>query len=178
LSTRIIDLEADAAYNVDLLPASAPIFIAGLLSALIWPLAWLTRRARGIAADATHVTKRAPFWLTLAALASVACAYPFVEIAYIDAHPAAWLANGIPSEAWPTFLLLTLVLVATPFAAGAVASEAAAVKLSVAQLLHRGLVLASLIAVIASFWRLGVITQLPAHLVDEAAQSVSLLTGL
>ncbi|MFM9865192.1 MAG: alpha/beta fold hydrolase [Micropepsaceae bacterium] len=178
LATRIVELEADAAYNPDLLPASEPVFIAALLSAFVWPLAWLARRTRGVEVEATRFTKRSPFWLTLAALSTVLCAYPFVQIAYVNGSPAAWLSNGIPSEAWPTFLLLSLVVMATPLAGGAMISEALAKKLSVLQLLHRGLVLVSLIAALASFWRLGALAQLPAHLMDEIGQNVGLVTGI
>ncbi len=177
LATRLIELNEQAAYNVDLLPASAPVFIVGLLSALAWPIAWLARQALGPTPESGDFVVRSPFWLALAAFASIACAYPFIKVAYIDEYPTIWLSNGIPAEAWPTFLLLVLVVAATVGGGRTFISEASAGKVHVAQLLHRGLVLASLIAVLASFWRLGAIAQLPSHLLDEVGQSVSLLVG-
>ncbi len=175
LATRVIEVDENAAYNLASLPATSFVFLAGLLSAFVWPLAWLGNRSRENPLSARPIAKRSALWLTLATIAAIACAYPFVEIAYAGTSMQ-WQSDGVPAEAWPTFLLLSLVAVATLLAALTLPAEVPA-GATIPQLFHRGLVLASLAAVLFSAWRLGVLSQLPAHLFDEAALVISGATG-
>jgi hypothetical protein len=175
LATRVIEVDENAAYSLASLPATSFVFLAGLVSAFAWPLAWLGGRRGAHPLSARPIAKRSTLWLTLATIAAIACAYPFVEIAYADTS-IQWQTDGLPAETWPTFLLLSLVAVATLLAALALPAEVAA-GATIPQLFHRGLVLASLAAVLFSAWRLGVLSQLPAHLFDEAALVISGATG-
>lgn len=161
IATRVIAIDEYAAYNVDALPASSYIFTVALLSSLIWPAAWLMGR------QSAAPWGRSALWLTIAAMGMIAWAYPAVEAFYTTQDAEwRWPRYGIPVEAWPTFLGILLLAGATLVGFTLTLREWGERALSVAQLFHRGFVLAGLAAVFISLWQLGLLSEAPSHALD------------
>lgn len=161
IATRVIAIDEYAAHNVDALPASSYIFTVALLSSLIWPAAWLMGR------HSSAPWRHSALWLTIAAMGMIAWAFPAVEAFYTTKDADwRWPRYGIPAEVWPTFLGILLLAGATLVGLTLTLREWGERALSVAQLFHRGFVLAGLAAVFVSLWQLGLLAEAPSHALD------------
>jgi pimeloyl-ACP methyl ester carboxylesterase len=175
-ATGVISFDAGLAWQPDALPASSFVFLAGLLSALLWPAAW-TYAALAERRFTQHEPwwRRASFWLALAALGLIAWAYP-VAASLLEAPDTLnmWMRYGIPIESWPTFPALVLIIAAGAIGTWRLVAEAQSGMLTTLQLAHRGFVVAALIAVLVSLWQLGMLAQLPELALDQ----IKLLTEI
>jgi pimeloyl-ACP methyl ester carboxylesterase len=165
LATRLIDIDT----TTEPVPLYTLLLIFALVlsSAIIWPIAWLQGRFAG-EFNTIHFTKRSGFWLTVSAVATLVALYPLVKIAYSnDFQSLTWMYDGIPAEAWPEFLLLPISVGFAGTAGWFFLHEIRNGVGSILQLLHRGLVFASLIAVAMYLWRCGLLSELPWHIFDE-----------
>jgi pimeloyl-ACP methyl ester carboxylesterase len=174
-ATGVITFDAQLALQPDAFPAGSWIFLVGLLSAVLWPAAWTYS-----AVAQRHVTRLAPrwqrasFWLSLAALGLIAWVYP-VAAAVLETPDilTTWMRYDIPIESWPAFPALLLIILAGAIGTWRLITEAQDGALTTLQLAHHGYVVAALVAVFASFWQLGMLTQLPELAVNE----IKLLLG-
>jgi pimeloyl-ACP methyl ester carboxylesterase len=175
-ATGVISFDAQLTSQPDALPASSFVFLAGLLSALLWPAAWTYAAvAERRFAQSEPWWRRASFWLACAALGLLAWAYP--AAASVLEEPSVvytWMRYGIPLESWPTFPALLLIIAAGAIGSWRLIVEARNGTLTTLQLAHRGFVVAALIAVLVSLLQLGMLAQLPELALDQ----VKLLTEI
>jgi len=175
-ATGVVAFDAQLVWQPDALPASSFVFLAGLLSALLWPAAW----TYAAVADRRFTQsepwwRRASFWLACAALGLIAWAYPVAASLFEEPNVAdTWMRYGIPIESWPTFPALPLIIAAGAIGAWRLIAEARNGALTTLQLAHRGFVVAALVAVLVSLWQLGTLAHLPELALDE----IRLLTGI
>lgn len=175
-ATGVIAFEAQLTSPPDALPANAWVYLAGLLSAILWPAAW-TYGALARRPFAQHAPwwQRASFWLSLAALGLIAWAYPVAAaVAETPELFDTWIRYGIPIESWRAFPALAAVIAAGAVGTWRLIAEAQGGTLTTLQLVHRGFVAAALVAVFVSLWQLGVLAQVPEHAMAE----IKLLTGI
>jgi hypothetical protein len=175
-ATSVISFDAQLALRPDALPVSSWIFLIGLFSAVLWPAAW-TYGAVTQRRVARHAPwwQRASFWLSLTALGLFAWAYP-VAASIVETPDIVdtWASYGIPIEAWPTYPLLSLIMIAGLIGTWRLIAEAQSEALTRLQLAHRGLVVGAVVAILAGLWQLGMLAQLP----DLAMNEIKFLTGV
>jgi len=175
-ATGVISFDAQLALSPDALPVSSWAFLIGLFSAVLWPAAWTYGAvARRPVAQHAPWWQRASFWLSLTALGLIAWAYPVAaSIVETPGIVDTWASYGIPIEAWPTYPVLPLIIVAGLIGTWRLIAEAQSEALTRLQLAHRGLVVGAVVAVLVGLWQLGMLTQLP----DLAMNEIKFLTGL
>jgi pimeloyl-ACP methyl ester carboxylesterase len=168
-ATGVISFDAQLVWRPDAMPASSLVFLAGLLSALLWPAAWTyTAVAERRFAQREPWWRRASFWLACAALGLIAWAYPLAASLLEDPNAVdTWMRYGIPIESWPTFPALLLIIATGAVGAWRLVAEARNGSLTTLQLAHRGFVVAALVAVIVSLGQLGMLAQLPELALDQ-----------
>ena len=178
-ATRLIEVDHNAAVDPGYLPASSWIVLSGLLSAFIWPAAWLLTTATQHPWPDRPAVQRSAFWLSLTTIGLIAWAVqPFRTVVTSPDVTWAWTTDGIPAESWLAFPLIVVLAATTLAGAVALQREWREATLGTWQLLHRTFVVVSLILVFASVWRLGLLAQAPSHVLDEARQLLTAATGV
>lgn len=174
-ATSVIAINVSLTAQPGTLPASSWVFLVGLLSAILWPAAWTYGAvARRHIARRDPWWQRASFWLSIAALGLIAWVYPVTALALERPDVLdTWMHYGIPIEAWPGFPALVIIIVTGAIGTWKLIAELRNGALTTLQLAHRGFVVTALVAVLASLWQLGVLTQLPELTMNE----IRLLTG-
>lgn len=163
-ATRLIAYDPNVVSEPGRLPASSFLFLLGLLSSVLWPVALLIGRAPSQA----PVFRRSALWLTVSSLGIVAWVVPLAFAAQQSRDSLwTWSLYGIPAESWPFFPAIMILGATTVAAVWALGREWRTDALSFWPLLHRTFVLLSLAAVFFSLWRLGVLTQAPSHAIEE-----------
>lgn len=170
-ATRVFAVDQVVATSPTLLPATSWLFLAGLLSALAWPAAWV------LGQRTTHAPlwRRSAFWLATASMVTVASVGTLA--AALLATPDTfwtWASYGIPVEEWPAFSAFLFALPAAAVGAVLLARELSADALTTTQVFHRAFVLTSLGVFAFSLWQLGLLAQLPDLALDDGRRLLGL----
>jgi hypothetical protein len=170
-ATRVFAVDQIVATSPTLLPATSWLFLAGLLSALAWPAAWMMGQRT------THAPlwRRSAFWLAAASMVTVASVGTLA--AALLATPDSfwtWASYGIPAEEWPAFSAFLFALPAAAAGAFFLVRELGADALSAMQVFHRAFVLTSLAVFAFSLWQLGLLGQLPDLALDDGRRLLGL----